>query len=281
MESLRSQLLREKQKSKTLAKERTELKRELASAQKSIKRLETVAAKHQEELTQAHKRFKLSHPTVGDLVAMIDKLFRERAVIEKGLRSAQTNAERQIAESKARAQAAESGLENALKEIDLLKKTDDTAGLIKENRRLATELEAAESDLHKFREAVVEAKETLKRSRAEIEKTLRLELGNEFKAEKDRLTSQVATLTSQLKTKGKTPFLNPDEASGLVDEFVSKLRKGANGLVVRRGELRLKVAFGSTGERVGFVVPTAESSKEVQAYLHEVVLGFDQLDKKN
>lgn len=278
---MKAQLAREKAKTKALTAQSTTLKGQLTSARKSVGRLEKAEEKHQEELTKAQKRFTLARPDVGTLVSTLDGLLRERAVIEKGLKSAQANAERQIAEGESRAKAAETGLQKALKENDLLRTSDDTAALITENRRLATELDAAKADLGKFRDAVTEAQQALKESRADIEKKLRLELGKDFQAQKDRLASQVKTLTSQVKTQGKTPLLSPEAASGLIDDFVVKLRNGANGLLVRRGELRLKVAFGSTGEHVGFVIPTAESSKEIQANLHEVVLDFDQAYKKN
>jgi chromosome segregation ATPase len=288
VQALRAQIAREKEKTKILTAERTALKGQLTSARKTVERIEKAAAtaandadKRQEELAAAQRRFNLPRPAVDALVTMLDGLLREHAVIEQGLKNAQAEAERHIAKSEARAEAAEAGLQDALRENDLLRTSDDTATLISENRRLATALEAANADLEKFRDAATEAKQALKHIRAEIEKQLRLELESGFQTQKNRLNSQVQTLTSQLRAQGKTPLLSPEAASGLVDEFVSKLRDGANGLRVRRGELRLKVAFGSTGELDGFVVPTAENSEALKGNLHEVVLEFDQADKED
>jgi chromosome segregation ATPase len=286
MKALQTQLEREKEKTKTLTAERTELKRQLTSTRKTFARLEKAAAaadkdaeKRREELVAAQQRHSLSSPTVSSMATRLDKLIRERGEIEKAIKSAQGDSERRIAAADARAKAAETKLQSALSENERLGRTDDSLALIAENRRLATELETANADNQKYRKAASDAEETLAKASAEIEKKLKLELENNFETEKNRLNKQIQTLNSQVQSQGKTPLLSAEAASGLVDDFVSKLRGGASGLLMRRGELRLKVAFGSTGEHDGFVVPTAENSDALQGNIHELVVEFDQAEK--
>ncbi len=238
MKTLQTQLDREKQKSKTLAAE-------LTAAQKDTKR-------HKKAAETAAKDAKRSQAELSE-------------------------AQRRIVENEARAVAAEAKLQDALHENDRLRIADDTLSLINENRRLAAELETANSDIKKYREAATAAEQALGKARVEFEKQLRLELESGFETEKSRLNKQIQTLTSQVRAQGKTPLISPEAASGLIAEFVSKLR--GDGLRVRRGELRLKVAFGSTGEREGFVVPTAENRETLEGNLQEVVVGFDQAKK--
>ena len=285
--ALRAELEQEKEKTKALAAESAALKRQLASAHKSIEGIQKAAAiaakdaqKRKEELAEAQRRFSLRRPAVGELISMLDALVRERAAIEQGLTGAQAESEHRSAVSADPAEAVEAEPENAPRENDPLRTEDDCLALIAENGRLASVLEAVNADLGKYQEAAEDAQQALERARPEIEKKLRLELERGFETQKSGLIKQIQTLTDQVETQGKTPLLSPEAASGLVDEFVSKLRGGANGLLVRRGELRLKVAFGRAGESTGFVIPTAESSEALRASLHEVVLEFDQLGKE-
>lgn len=287
MRMLQTQLDHAKQRIKTLTAERTALKRQVTAARKDIVRIDKAAAaavkaaeKTQKELTLAQQRFNLPRATVGALVVLLDRLTREREIIEQGLQDAQANSERRIAECVASVEAVEAKLVNALRENDLLRRDDEGLALINENRKLATLLEILNADLNKTKEVAIDAKQNLEQARQEIEQRLRDELESGFRAEKDRLNAQIQTLTSQVNEQGKTPILSPETTSRLVDDMISKLRNGANGILVRRGELRLKVAFGSTGEHSGFVIPTAESNETVKANLHEVILQFDQANQE-
>ncbi len=284
LQTLEAQLAQEKEKSKALGAERTELGRRLKTAEKALQRLETAATKsdqaaaqRQTALDDAKKRFALPQPTLDALVTMVDRLVRERAAIQKGLQGAQAESERRVAEAEARASKAEESLRESRRQIEALEVIDDTAALIAENRRIATQLKSVMADFETFRDAALKAEGAIKQAREETEKAVRAELERKFTADKARLEKQVVTLTSQVREQGKTPLISADSAASLVDTFVKSMREGLGGMRVKDGEIKLKVAFGQVGEHTGFVVPTAESDKELKENLHEVVLRFDQV----
>ena len=189
MRMLQTQLDHAKQRIKTLAAERTALKRQVTAARKDIVRLDKAAAaavkaaeKTQKELTLAQQRFNLPRATVGALVVLLDRLTREREIIEQGLQDAQANSERRIAECVASVEAVEAKLVNALRENDLLRRDDEGLSLINENRKLATLLETLNADLNKTKEVAIDAKQNLEQARQEIEQRLRDELESGFRA---------------------------------------------------------------------------------------------------
>jgi hypothetical protein len=66
------------------------------------------------------------------------------------------------------------------------------------------------------------------------------------------------------------PVLGPEEAASLVARLVESVSSQFEGLAVRDGELRLNVAFEKSGQKEGFVIPTADSPPEVRENLHSV-----------
>ena len=283
LQVLRNQLAEEKEKRKEVSAERSDLKRRLGAAEKVIKRLETSTVKFQKadterkkELIEAQQRFATAQPTVAALVSKVDAMLVERAAIEEGLVSAHADSERKIAEEATRADLAEADLREALDRIEVLSVEDDTVSLIKENRRIAGELEIVMADFEKYREAALASESAIKQAREETEKNTRAELEEELGQINTRQEKQIKTLTSQLKAQGKTPLMSSESAANLVQSFVGRLRNGAAGLRVKDGEIRLKVAFGSVGKDTGFLIPTAENDGEFKDNLHEIVLRFDQ-----
>ena len=284
LQTLEAQLAKEKEKSKALSAESSELGRRLKTAEKALQRLEKLAAEMDKAedqrlatLDDARKRFALPRPTLDALVTMVDGLVKERAAIRKRLQEAQTESERRVAEAEARAIKAEEVLRESRRQIEVLEAIDDTAALIAENRRIAAHLESVMADFEPFRDAALKAEGAIKQAREETEQAVRAELEGKFAADKGRLEKQVLTLTRQVKEQGKTPLISPDSAANLVDTFIKKMRDGLGGLRVKDGEIKLKVAFGQVGDQTGFVIPTAESDKELKENLHEVVVRFDQL----
>ena len=84
----------------------------------------------------------------------------------------------------------------------------------------------------------------------------------------------------QLTGKELTPVLPAQDVAKLVDRLVTDLATGLPGVVVREGEVRLKVAFGKVGRATGFVVPSAESPPELRQNLHEVAIRFDRTPQR-
>lgn len=161
--------------------------------------------------------------------------------------------------------------------LSLSKQVD---GLIKENRRLAEQIESISADLESLRGAGEEARQAIDAARAEAteatEARSRVEEENRaLTAERDRLLARVETSEAQLEQEGQTTILPAEEVTRIVGDLVNDLRGSLPGLNVREGEVKLKVAFGGAGERSGFVIPTIESGPEVRETLNELTLRFE------
>ena len=262
-----------------MTREHTRLNKQVSSLQQSVQRLESTNGEYErlrQELANAQNRLSLAEPTIASLVARLEELVRERTIVQDALAGAQAESDRRIAEATERAEKAEAALQESLAKIETLIAEDDAAALIAENRRMATELAAAKSDMLRAQEAAQEFQEAVSKAAEDAEKQVRAELEKAHSVEKTRLESQVQLLTSQLESSGKTPMISPESAAALMNSFVQRLGESATGLRVTDGEIKLKVAFGAAGEQGGFLVPTVDSGPEIMGSLHEFVLRFDQ-----
>jgi chromosome segregation ATPase len=185
-----------------------------------------------------------------------------------------------IAESEQRTAELEKALAEAQKTIATLETGDATiTELVNENRRLAAQIEAINGDLAVVMTVADEAKAGLEAARVEAETRIRAELTGELErisSERDLLNKQLVTANLQLKDEGKTPILPADQVAVLINDLVGKMQTNLSGLLVREGEVKLKVAFGAVGETGGFVIPTTDSTPEMRENLQEVTFRFDR-----
>jgi chromosome segregation ATPase len=182
-------------------------------------------------------------------------------------------------ELRRRVQAEERRAREAEKQVE---QTDSRIGeLVEENRALAARLEETDGELERLRGAADELRKRLdenERGAREAEKG-RKQLERDLtrvERERDRLAERLKTAEAQVKSAGMAPLVPAKEAARLVEQLFDELGAGIEGMAVKDGELRLRVAFGRAGRSTGFVLPTSESPAEVRESLQEVVLRFDR-----
>ncbi len=153
--------------------------------------------------------------------------------------------------------------------------------MVAENRRLADSIEPVKKDLEKYRKLSLKAQAEIKGAREEKEAANRARLETErtmqdLQTQLQRLESQLATSNTVLKESGRTPFLTADTVAGMISNLTDQLRNNISGLDVKDIEVKLKVAFGSAGDKSGFILPTIESGPEIKDSLHDVIIHFDR-----
>jgi len=237
-----------------------------------LKRLEAQLAKSTEEAKAAAAERR-------DLTRRLNAVERAANKSAEAEASAKERLSETRSETRERVRAAEERAAEAVATAASL--PDQVNALVAENRRLAERLESVTADLTSLRKSTEGARAAADAARAEAKTATTARTQAEatvrgLQTERDGLASRLETATAQLKAEGKTPILPAAEAARQVGSLVDRLSAELPGLNVRDGEIRLKVAFGGTGDQTGFVIPTAESTPEVRETLHEVTLRFDQ-----
>lgn len=153
--------------------------------------------------------------------------------------------------------------------------------LVAENRRQAEQLHAVLTENESLRQLAArsatdrtKALEEVKAAagvRKELERRVKL-----LETENAKNDEALKNARAQLVAKELPLILSAEEISGLIDQLISRIGRNLQGLDVRDGELKLKVAFAAAGDVRGFVVPNAGASEQVTGPLHEVALRFQQ-----
>lgn len=269
-----------------------------------LKSLETRLAKSQEEakgwaaerkqlldrVTEAEKRAEGSARASAELKDAREALeaakkdaARER---EEAVAAVRKEMQAEIAAAKAEAQARVKELQDKLKEAEKGSKAGEkeAAGkdqqisqLIEENRNLASQIDNQRADVEKLASAAENLREQVDQA-GDAESRVK-ELSKQLTAlqrERDSLTARVKTAESQLREQGKTPVLPATEVARLTSELVDGLSQSLSGMDLRDGEMKLKLAMGGNEKNAGFVVPTADSPREVRESLHELTVRFNR-----
>lgn len=229
-----------------------------------------LAASREEKRAWTAERKELrARAIAGDRVAKrFDQVDEARARLEseiEGERALRTDAERSLAQ-----------LDQRLGTLDTRQ-----GELVAENRRQAEQLHAVVTENESLRQlaaqsatdrtkALEEAKAAVG-VRRELERRVKL-----LETEHARNDEALKNARAQLVAKEFPLILSADEISGLIDQLISRIGRNLQGLDVRDGELKLKVAFAAAGDVRGFVVPSAGASENVTGPLHEVALRFQQ-----
>lgn len=315
LQSLEADLTALRESTERLVAERNQLQQRLAEAEKALEKARPLDTRADDEIAAALDAFDqlverglIDKPrkraladyiqiTSRRLIALSERLDQAQKQIadlearlasgESALRDAlatladlQKQIDARVAESEKRAADLEAALAAAHKTIADLQASDATAAqLIAENRRLAAQIDALSGDLAVVMTVADEAKAGLDAVRAETEARVRAELTasvQRVQAERDLLSQQLVTANKQLLEQGKTPILPADQVAVLINDLVGKMQTNLSGMLVREGEVKLKVAFGAVGETGGFVIPTADSTPEIRENLQEVTFRFDR-----
>ncbi len=251
------------------------LQKALAALRERLEAAEQRAAQLAAALKEAEARAAAAEQRVAEADKALEQLREQLARLEQQIKE-------QVRAAEQRAEQAETALAAAQATIKALEGGEATINeLLAENRRLAEQLDAFSGDLGRLRTAADEASaaasaahaaaDAANTARAAVEKTLAT-----TQAERARLQDQVTLLSGQISDAGQTPFLTADQVAGMLDGLVKQINLGGGGLVVRDGQVNLKVGFGAAGEHVGFVIPTPEQATSIKDGLHEVTLRFDR-----
>lgn len=155
---------------------------------------------------------------------------------------------------------------------------DKLTALITLNRALQEELDDAKVDLATHRRRGDEADVRVTAEVAKVEKRTAAEK-TKLETTLAQRSADNASLVKQLQAQGKTPFLSPEQVSGLLDRFYQDVSRKLTGLDVRESEIRLKVGFaGISPEDGGLVVPTTANLAAMKDGLSEVVLKLGRRD---
>ncbi|MCC5886077.1 MAG: hypothetical protein JJT88_06535 [Gammaproteobacteria bacterium] len=300
LEKSKGQLQESKDALARSKKDLAESKKELAESKRGLAELqkELVAARKQAQADQVRSladrgtleaELKAARETAEELKAGIAEEKKARKAeleavqaVKKALREEKAEVKRLLAEKQEQLKEVETLNAELEARAALLANAEDLdakfTALLELNRKLQEELDGARDHLKAQRSRVDESDARVAAAVAKAEKRLTAEKQALETTLEQRLADN-ASLVKQLESAGKTPFLSPEQVSGLLDRFYKGVSRDIAGLDVRESEIRLKVGFaGISPEDGGIVVPTTANIAEVKDGLSEVVLKLGRKD---
>lgn len=159
---------------------------------------------------------------------------------------------------------------------------EQQADLIGQNREQAEQLASLREENDILSKAATDAAQAQAAAQAQLKDAVagQADLARRVQAlEAENALSAEALMVarSQLKSEARPQVLPAEEVGGLIQRLMGQLRGSLPGLDVRDGEVKLRMAFATTGEVNGFVVPSADAREEITGPLHEVAFRFDRL----
>jgi chromosome segregation ATPase len=174
-------------------------------------------------------------------------------------------------------------LENNLKkaEATIAPTNDQLTALLEENRRLAADFDQVTKEVNQVRELGIGLRRELEATIAEAKSATeaRQDLVNRLQTldrERTNLQARLDLASQQLTSQGKIPILPASEVAKLTGDLVAQIQGGFEGLRVRDGELKLKIALAGIDKKTGFVVPTIDSDPKTKESLQELTIRFDK-----
>jgi chromosome segregation ATPase len=258
-----SALLAAKQENEQAQRQLKQAQTDLAASQARVTQIETQAGRQLAEATDVLNRMKLEAAAAADREL---KIAKELAALKQ-----------ELAQQRETVTGATVSNGDLAAEAKLLRKQVD--GLVEENRRMAEQRDAAQSDQAVLQRHAQEQQQREAEAVASARKAALAEAKLQMAGVQEELQmarSRLTSLSEQLTASGKLEVVAPEQVGQLMGGFLQKIEGSMPSLRLSEGELKLKLGLARTDKAQGFVILPPGAGEELQRSVHEIALKFDR-----